>query len=86
MHRTFFLSVLACAIAIASGAAAGDAPSPGDRAAIESLLHSKGFVAWGKIERDGGKWEIDDARHRDGYSYEIELERRTLRLIKLERD
>ena len=80
----FVVSVLV--MVSVQSARAEERPSPAERARIEDLLRAKGFAKWGKIERDHGRWEIDDARHADGFTYDLELDVGTLALVKLERD
>jgi hypothetical protein len=54
---------------------AGDRPSPEERAKIESVLRSMGFVRWDDIEREeGGRvWKVDDARATEGRQYDLRL-------------
>ncbi len=64
-------------------ALADRAPAARERAAIERVLRAHGFVAWEEIELDddGPRWEVDDAKARDGKRYDVELEPRTLRIV-----
>jgi hypothetical protein len=49
-------------------------PTVDEQAKLESALKEAGFVSWQKIElEDGKKWEVDDARHSDGKSYDLDL-------------
>jgi Peptidase propeptide and YPEB domain len=50
------------------------APTADEQAKIESALKGAGYVSWQKIElEDGKKWEVDDARHSDGKTYDLDL-------------
>ncbi|MBL8844488.1 MAG: PepSY domain-containing protein [Hyphomicrobium zavarzinii] len=69
--------------ALASSASAGDRPpNPAERARVEAVLGANGFVSWRKIERDDGKWEVDDARHANGRVYDVDI--RGGRIVKRE--
>lgn len=61
-------------------------PTPQERRRIEAALRRHGFVRWGKIELDDGRWEIDDAVRSDGRTYDVELSRRDFSILRLERD
>lgn len=61
-------------------------PTPRERRRIEAALRRHGFVRWGRIELDDGRWEIDDAVRADGREYDVELSRRDLSILRLERD
>jgi len=68
--------VLASALALAplSAALADRAPTPEERAEIESVLRAEGFTAWEEIEFDDGVWEVDDAVGPDGHEYDLKLD------------
>ncbi len=75
------------ALSMSMGAAWADRPpSPQERRAIESVLREEGFIRWGQIELDDGKWEVDDARTSDGAKYDLELDPKSFRIVKRERD
>ncbi len=67
-------------------AAADRAPNAEERAAIEQVLRAEGFTRWDEIELDDGRWEVDDAVHRDGGEYDLELEPTTYKIVKRDRD
>lgn len=52
-----------------------DAPTPEQRARIESVLRGRGFARWTEIERedDGRTWEVDDACTNDGKRFDLRL-------------
>lgn len=87
-----FTAAMLIAMAVAVPAAAKDrAPTTSERAAIEKKLRSLGYTSWDDIKLDDRpyhqpKWEIDDARKRNGPRFDIELEPRTLKLLQTERD
>jgi uncharacterized membrane protein YkoI len=62
------------------------APTPDERSAIEAALKNLGFSTWTGIEMDDGRWEVDDAMHSDGQKYDVELDPKTLAVIKQKRD
>ena len=75
------------ALSVATGQAWADRPpSPMERRAIENSLREQGFIRWGQIELDDGKWDVDDARTSDGARYDLELDPKTFRIVKRERD
>lgn len=59
-------------------------PTPSERAKITGVLKANGFTSWGEIERDDGKWEVDDAVHSSGRVYDIDI--RGGRIVKWDRD
>jgi len=62
------------------------APTPEERTAVEAALKDLGFSTWTSIEMDDGRWEIDDATHADGKRYDVELDPKTLAVIKQKLD
>jgi uncharacterized membrane protein YkoI len=71
-----------------ASAKADRAPTTAERAKIESVLREAGFTRWGEIELDESdqKWEVDDAYARDGKRYELDLDAKTLKIIKQDPD
>ncbi len=67
-------------------------PTRAERIAIEKKLHSLGYTSWDSIELDDDrpyhepKWEIDDARKGNGPRYDVDLEPRTLKVIREKQD
>lgn len=53
---------------------------------IEEVLRRAGFVRWGEIELDDGRWEVDDAVTADGRTYDLELSSADFSILKRERD
>ena len=85
MKKTLAVVTLASAAASAATPALADRPpTPQERAAVEQGLRANGFVSWEEIELDddGPRWEIDDAVARDGQRYDVELDVRTLRIVR----
>lgn len=79
------IATAALASTLATAAYAGDrAPTSRERASVSSVLRANGFTSWRMIERDDGKWEVDDARHVNGRVYDVDI--RNGRIVKRERD
>lgn len=80
------LSLAAALLAapFATQALADRPPTPSERKEVSKVLRAHGFVSWGKIERDDGKWEVDNAVTRSGKVYDIDIRRG--RIVKQERD
>jgi hypothetical protein len=74
------------AACLAGGVAlAGDrAPTEAEAAAIKDSLAKAGFSAWGKVEYDDGKWEVDDAIGADGKRYDVDLSASDYTILKKE--
>jgi hypothetical protein len=71
-------------IPLASTAFADRPPTASERQKLTKILRSNGFVSWKKIERDDGKWEVDDAVTRTGKVYDIDI--RGGRIVSWDRD
>ncbi len=71
-------------IPLASTALADRPPTASERQKLTKILRSNGFVSWKKIERDDGKWEVDDAVTRTGKVYDIDI--RGGRIVSWDRD
>ncbi len=70
-----------------AGAALADRPpNAQERSSIEAALKAAGFNVWEEIENDDGKWEVDDAVHADGHTYDLELDLTSYAIVKKERD
>lgn len=77
--------LVAAAAALTSPALAdGRAPTAEEASSLKSSLNSAGFSSWSKIEFDDGKWEVDDAVHADGKTYDVDLSKADLSIIKKE--
>lgn len=74
------------ALPVMSARADDRPPTAEERRQIEAALRRHGFVRWGKIELDDGRWEVDDAVREDGRKYELELSTVDFSIVKLERD
>lgn len=61
-------------------------PTPEERRQIEAVLRRSGFVRWGKIELDDGRWEVDDAVTADGRKYDLKLSSADFSIVRRERD
>jgi hypothetical protein len=71
---TFALIACAAAALVATAANADDRrATAAERAEAASVLSAAGFTSWGKIEVDGGKIEVDNARHADGRLYDVDI-------------
>lgn len=73
--KTVSLAVAAALLAMpfASQALADRPATPSERRHVGEVLHGHGFVSWGKIERDDGKWEVDNAVTQSGKVYDVEI-------------
>lgn len=76
----------ACTMPLATSAFADRAPTPEERARIETVLRGLGFTSWEEIELDDGVWEVDDAIGADGQEYDLKLHPESLAVIEQERD
>ncbi|KAB2722401.1 PepSY domain-containing protein [Brucella intermedia] len=66
-------------------------PNQSERQKIERVLTAAGYTSWGEIELDDddddrGIWDVENARHKNGHRYDLELDARTLRIIDRDRD
>ena len=68
-----FAALVLSASATATAAHADRYPTKGERSSVTSVLRAHGFVSWQDIERDDGRWEVDDARHRSGRVYDLDI-------------
>lgn len=80
-------SSIIAALIFVSPALADRHPNAEERKQLEAVLTDEGFTSWGEIELDDDRvWEVDDARHSDGQKYDLELDPKTLKIIKKDRD
>jgi hypothetical protein len=75
ISRLALLLAIGLLLAAPAARAMDDAPTPDERTRIESALRQMGFVSWGDIESqdDGGEWEVNDARTKDGSKFDLRL-------------
>jgi hypothetical protein len=77
-QRIRFVHALAV-LAISAGLIPTDAaladrsPTAEERTRIESVLRENGFMRWGEIEFDDGRWGVDDAITNDGQKFDLKL-------------
>ena len=78
-----FVAILGTA-ALAAPALADRAPNATERASLERVLKIAGFIDSEEIELDDDAliWEVDDARARDGRQFEVEIDPRTMKIVK----
>jgi hypothetical protein len=79
------LTMLILIAGAAAPVAAGRAPTEQERAAIEAFLRREGYVSWEKIKLDKTLWEDEGTGVEEEPEYEINLERETLRIMKVDR-
>ncbi len=84
MKRTIQFAAIVLAILTAGPAMADRLPTNSERASVSSTLRANGFVSWGKIERDDGRWEVDNARHSNGRVYDVDI--KNGRIVHRERE
>lgn len=85
-HRGAVGIAFMLALAVTTPALADRMPTADELFRIEAVLKKEGFVRWDDIELDDGVWEVDDAVTRDGIRYDLELDPKTLAIIRRERD
>lgn len=66
-------ALLTAAPVLAPQALADRPPTASERAKIAKVLRAHGFVRWGHIERDDGRWEVDNAVTRSGKVYDVDV-------------
>lgn len=78
------LAATLLATSFASPAFADRQANKAERQQVSKVLRAHGFVSWGKIERDDGKWEVDNAVTASGKVYDIDI--RGGRIVEWDRD
>jgi len=79
------IGAAALALSVTTAAQAGrNSAGAGGYSSVVDTLRANGFVSWREIERDDGKWEVEDARHRNGRVYDLDI--RGGRIVKWDRD
>lgn len=86
MRKSHVYIAIGAAVLLPAAALADRPPTPQERAAVERVLRANGFVSWDDIEFDDGRWEVDDARLRNGQKYDVKLAPGTYRIIRRTRD
>lgn len=84
MKRTIQFAAIVLATLTAGPAMADRLPTKSERDSISSTLRANGFVSWGKIELDDGRWEVDNARHHSGRVYDVDI--KNGRIVHRERE
>jgi len=84
VKRTIQFAAIVLATLTAGPAMADRLPTKSERDSISSTLRANGFVSWGKIELDDGRWEVDNARHRSGRVYDVDI--KNGRIVRRERE
>jgi len=77
------------ALGIATPALADDRKPTADEArAITAALEKAGFSGWEEIEfdRDDNRWEVDDARDREGRVWDLHLAPKTYTITHRDRE
>lgn len=71
---TLGLATMIATAPMASLAVADDRPpTAAERSQLTAILNEAGFKSWRKIERDDGKWEVEDAVHEDGRVFDVDI-------------
>ena len=86
MREPGFALALLFGLSALQPAWADRAPTPEERAVIEAVLLSEGFLRWEHIELDGNEWEVDGAVAADARRYDLRLDARTLAIIERDPD
>jgi Peptidase propeptide and YPEB domain len=86
IRQIVFGLVVAMGVLFPGHVLADRAPSPEERARIETMLRNEGFTDWGTIalDDDDDVWEVDDAYASDGHRYDLRLHPDTLAIIARE--
>lgn len=80
---TLGLSAMIGAAPLVTVASADDrAPTSAERSTLARVLNDAGFKSWRKIERDDGKWEVEDAVHQDGRVFDVDI--RGTKIVKMD--
>lgn len=78
------------ALGIAGPALADDdrKPSAQEARAITAALNKAGYTDWEEIEfdRDDNRWEVDDAKDREGRRWDLHLAPKTYAVIARDRE
>lgn len=85
-RRTAVAAAFAAGLAASAPAFADRMPTAEELGRIEAALKKEGFTRWDDIELDDGVWEVDDAVGADGVRYDLELDPKTLAIVKRKRD
>lgn len=62
------------------------APTDEERTRIEQALEKLGYKSHGEIEIEGRRVEVDDAVDAQGHRWDLELDAKTLKLKRKERE
>jgi len=83
-----FAAALVSIPLLAAPALADRSPSRQEATAIAAKLTAEGYQSWDKIkyDKDGPKWEVDNARTIDGKTYDLDLSPTDYGIIKRESD
>jgi len=87
MKRMVLVAVAALGLGWAQARADHDRPPTDDeRTRIEQALEKMGYKSHGEIEIEGHRVEVDDAVDAKGRRWDLELDAKTLKLIRKERE
>ena len=84
MIKLIQATTIALVTLTATAALADRRPNTQERASLADVLHANGYVSWKEIEWDDGRWEVDDARHKSGKVYDLDI--RDGRIVHRERE
>ena len=82
-------SLAITALMVATPARADDRkPDAQETQAIAAVLEAAGYTSWEEIEfdKDDNRWEVDDARDRQGGKWDLHLAPDNYEIIHRERD
>lgn len=88
VRRSVLALALACATLAAHPAAADtERPTtPEEARQIDQSLRREGFVRWGEVTFEHGRFEVDDAVHTDGQTYDVKLSGVDFTIMEKKRD
>ena len=78
------VAAVAAALSLSTGSSRD--PAPDERSRLEAALRDQGYTKWDDIDFEDGRWEVDDAVHRDGKTYDLKLDPNSLRVVEREED
>ncbi len=76
--------VVAGLMSLASLAYADQHPDARQRAALEEVLTTAGYISWGEIEMEKGFWDVDDARKALGakQKFDLKIDPATMKIVE----
>lgn len=87
MQKTTIAALAALTLGATTALADHDRPPTAEeRVRIEKALEEMGYKSHGEIEIEGSRVEVDDVTDAQGDRYDLELDAKSLKLIRKERE